>query len=389
VSSVPASDKKHIPQLDGLRAFAILPVLLAHSYRDYPSLPMAWLGPAGWVGVDLFFVLSGFLITRILLQTRGSAHFFRDFYARRGLRIWPLYYLVLAFMFLANPHWRLVEPARAGSFWLFAFYLQNFVYGTVAPMPLAVTWSLAIEEHFYLLWPLLVARFERKALVRILLTLIVAQTVFRFTMLPHLGDSTWTIYRVDELAYGALLACWAASGDLSLRRWRPAAWAAAALVPLAVILIVNVPQDGWIFRRGVLNTLLGVGFAGTVTLALTAATQSWMLRVLNNAFLRYTGKISYGMYLFHAILFPIFQGSALHTRMLAFSPLIVRDLLMLLVEFSAVYLVASLSWFALEQPILKAKRFFQGGRNRKPLAANLRVRRSMPCRSVPIEYERS
>ncbi|HEV2112938.1 MAG TPA: acyltransferase [Terriglobales bacterium] len=354
--------QRHIPQLDGLRAFAILPVLLTHSYRDYPSLPFAWLGPAGWIGVDLFFVLSGFLITRILLQARGGAHYFRDFYARRGLRIWPLYYLVLGFMFVLNPHWHWVEQARAGSFWVFALYLQNFVYGTAAPMPLAVTWSLAIEEHFYLLWPLLVARFERKALVRILVALIVAQTAFRLAMLPRLGDSTWTIYCVDELAYGALLACWLAQDDSSLSRWRPAAWAAAALVPLTVAMISKLPQNGFVFGHGVLNTLLGAGFAGVTALALTATPESWMMRVLGNGFLRHTGKISYGMYLYHAILFPVFQGSALHERLLGISLAVPRDVLMLAAELGMVYVVSSLSWYGIEQPILRLKRFFEGAR---------------------------
>lgn len=360
MSSRPAPHHNHIPQLDGLRAFAILPVLLTHSWRDYPSLPIARLGPAGWVGVDLFFVLSGFLITRILLQARGRGHYFRNFYARRGLRIWPLYYLVAVFMFALNPHWRLVEQVRPGSFWAFALYLQNFVYGTAAPMPLAVTWSLAIEEHFYLLWPLLVARFEPKALARILISLIVAQTAFRLLMLPRLGDSTWTIYRLDELASGALLACWAASDGQLLERARPAAWAASALVPLAIAIVLSLPQSNWIFRHGVLNTMLGVGFAGITALALTAYPQSWTLRTLNNSFLRYTGKISYGMYLFHAILFPIFQGSRVRDRLLRISPAFLRDLLTLVTEIGIVYLVASISWYALEQPILRAKRFFAG-----------------------------
>src|SRR5262249_48918403 len=108
----------------------------------------------------------------------------------------------------ANRHWGWLEQARPGSFFVYAFYLQNFFYGTVATMPLAITWSLAIEEHFYLVWPVLVAKLRRSGLVRLLILLIATEVTLRFLLLPTVGDSTWTLYRMDELAMGALVACW-------------------------------------------------------------------------------------------------------------------------------------------------------------------------------------
>src|SRR5262249_43223645 len=116
----------------------------------------------GWMGVDLFFVLSGFLITRILLDTKPSEHYFRNFYARRGLRIWPLYYAVLLFMFVVVPLLRPQDSAelfqRSFPWWSYPFFLQNFLVNApaLAVGPLGVSWSLAVEEVFYLVWPFFV-----------------------------------------------------------------------------------------------------------------------------------------------------------------------------------------------------------------------------------------
>src|SRR5579864_5742100 len=154
---------KFIPQLDGLRAFAILPVLLTHSWYYAPDVPISWLGPQGWIGVDLFFVLSGFLITRILLESKDMPRYYLNFYARRGLRVWPVYYLLLFFVFVISahlpPHWNRYFPRTLFPARFFVFYLQNtFLDLPTIPFALAVTWSLATEEQFYLVWPFLVSR---------------------------------------------------------------------------------------------------------------------------------------------------------------------------------------------------------------------------------------
>src|SRR5580693_996493 len=148
--------KKKIPQLDAVRGIAILIVIFHNSLSKFPSLPLQSLFSYGWMGVDLFFVLSGFLITGILVDTKQSAGYFKNFYVRRCLRIWPLYYALIFFMFVGV---RFLSPSQfhtvleqSPPWWAFLLYLQNFVgpISTNAAGPLGVTWSLAIEEQFYL-----------------------------------------------------------------------------------------------------------------------------------------------------------------------------------------------------------------------------------------------
>src|SRR5580693_8644950 len=142
--------KKKIPQLDAVRGIAILIVIFHNSLSKFPSLPLQSLFSYGWMGVDLFFVLSGFLITGILVDTKESEGYFKNFYARRCLRIWPLYYSLIFFMFVVV---RFLKPSEfhtvvqtSSPWWAFPLFLQNFLLpvSTDAAGPLGVTWSLAI-----------------------------------------------------------------------------------------------------------------------------------------------------------------------------------------------------------------------------------------------------
>src|ERR1035441_5584602 len=145
---------KRIRQLDVVRGIAVFMVLI-HNTDIYPSLHLGLIASDGWMGVDLFFVLSGFLITGILVDSKRSPAFFRNFYARRCLRIWPLYYSSLLFMFVLVP---LLHPsevgavfsARSSPWWAYFVFLQNFLVPipTQATGLLGVTWSLAVEEQF-------------------------------------------------------------------------------------------------------------------------------------------------------------------------------------------------------------------------------------------------
>ena len=148
---------EHIPALDGLRGIAILLVLAFHTELLPTLKPLA---RDGWAGVDLFFVLSGFLITRILLKSRNSPRYFTNFYARRILRIWPVYFGILLFVF-ASERYRLLGDSATSWWWIsLATFTQNFYIGAYGwnalPDWLGPTWSLGIEEQFYLIWPLLV-----------------------------------------------------------------------------------------------------------------------------------------------------------------------------------------------------------------------------------------
>src|SRR5215469_16350920 len=175
---------KRMPQLDALRGLAVIAVLIHNTGRD---LYTGFLTRNGWMGVDLFFVLSGFLITGILLDTKNSDGYFRNFYARRCLRIWPLYYCTLFFMFVVVP---LVRPSEAHQifeprsmpWWSYFVYLQNFLVPSItrATGLLGVTWSLAVEEQFYLVWPLVVRFLTETQLRRLSITLICCSPVLRF-----------------------------------------------------------------------------------------------------------------------------------------------------------------------------------------------------------------
>src|SRR5580704_19259125 len=154
--------RQKVPQLDAVRGVAILLVIFHNASERFPRLHLQGVFANGWMGVDLFFVLSGFLITGILIDTKQSEGYLKDFYARRCLRIWPLYYSLIFFMFVVvrflNPSEFHTVVQTSSPWWAFPLFLQNFLLpvSTDAAGPLGVTWSLAIEEQFYLIWPLIV-----------------------------------------------------------------------------------------------------------------------------------------------------------------------------------------------------------------------------------------
>src|SRR5436190_1183897 len=202
-----------LPQLDAIRGVAILMVIFHNQTPKYPSLHLQRIFANGWMGVDLFFVLSGFLITGILIDAPHSADYFGNFYARRCLRIWPLYYALLLFMFVVIPR---VQPAsavdlfeRSSPWWSYPLFLQNFLVRipTNAAGPLAVTWSLAIEEQFYLVWPWVV-RYSSLAQLRRLALLVIGLSPALRLALSAYGVNLYTnvFCRLDGLMAGALLA---------------------------------------------------------------------------------------------------------------------------------------------------------------------------------------
>ncbi len=206
--------------------------VMVHNLDHYPSLHLLFLSRNGWMGVDLFFVLSGFLITGILLDTKQHESYFRNFYARRCLRIWPLYYSVLFCMFVAVPlirpsEARAVFDARSAPWWSFLFYLQNFLVpaASMATGPLGVTWSLAIEEQFYLVWPLVVRRCSDVQLRRLTVAVICFSPALRFYLLVHHVNIYSNIFcRLDGLMAGALLALLVRSANFMAAEYVKPAW---------------------------------------------------------------------------------------------------------------------------------------------------------------------
>jgi len=351
---------KRIPQLDSVRGLAVLAVLVHNTDKD---LYTGVVARNGWMGVDLFFVLSGFLITGILLDTKNAEEYFRNFYSRRCLRIWPLYYCALFFMFVVVP---LVRPSEAHQifeprsmpWWSYFVYLQNFLVPSItrATGLLGVTWSLAVEEQFYLVWPLVVRFCSRKTLGRIAVAVICLDPALRFLLV----DRGFNVYpnsfcRLDGLMWGALLALLFRSETFRRETYVPIAW--AALLTTAPLAILTADRVLWVVYS--FTALASVSF---VYLALTSRNK-WLQSLLSNRFLIYSGVISYGIYLLEKI--PIDAVKSFHLN--------AHPAIVLLVTGATTYVMATLSWNLLEKPALRLKRYFElepetASRSEVPLA---------------------
>jgi peptidoglycan/LPS O-acetylase OafA/YrhL len=339
---------KKLPQLDAVRGIAILLVILHNQSSAVPSRHLERLFANGWMGVDLFFVLSGFLITGILIDTKAADRYFTNFYARRCLRIWPLYISLLVFMFGIVPRLRPADAHtvfdKSSPWWAYPLFLQNVLVPspTNAAGPLAVTWSLAIEEQFYLVWPWVV-RYASLAQIRRVAVFVIALSPALRLYLSFHGVNLYTnvFCRLDGLMAGALLAVVVrADADRAARLVRPAWLALGIAVPLAFA--TEAMNARWI-----VFSWSAAASAAFVYLALFASPR-WFQTALTNRCLVYTGTISYGLYLLHKIPFDL--AKPVHVDR--------YPLLALPVLIAAGYALAALSWNLLEQPFLSLKRCF-------------------------------
>ena len=256
---VRAAVGRHVPALDGLRGLAILLVLVhnaAGPEGPSPGAAMKVFDVAtniGWVGVQLFFVLSGFLITGILLDTKGRARAWRSFFMRRVLRIFPLYYAALVVAFVVAPLVRGTPAVAAPYVGFYLAYLQNWSSAVVVhgkSGALGHFWSLAVEEQFYVVWPLVVFLLPRRALAVVAALLVVAAPAVRVAILSLGWSNEWayqgTLARMDALALGGL-------GVLALRtpaayawiapRIRKATWALGAALAVVVVAARGFPRQ--------------------------------------------------------------------------------------------------------------------------------------------------
>ena len=367
-----AAGARHIPALDGLRALAILLVIPHNTYlfetiRGW-LIPFAWIANAGWVGVQLFFVLSGFLITRNLLDSRGADNYYAAFFGRRILRIFPLYYLVLIFFLLLLPQLVELGPGIRGSYanqvWLWLF-LSNWAqpYGhEVYWFP--HFWSLAVEEQFYFLWPAVIALTPTRRLVPVCATLIVVALVIRIALLkagaPPEAIYMFTVCRMDALACGAMAAVLTGVPRfMSFMR----SHATALLVAALVLMMAGVPlTDSYAAYNGgsitVGHTILALGMT-TVMLVTVAGSRSRVATGLDTVLrlppLRSVGKVSYAMYIFHVPL-ALIVGTPMKPvlQKLGVGYPVWYALWVTLCS----YVVAVASYHLLEKHFLRAKRYF-------------------------------
>lgn len=370
---------RHLAPLDGLRGLAILLVMLYHfclPHAKFHGREAGWLlqfGQVGWMGVDLFFVLSGFLITGILHETRDQPHYFRNFFWRRFLRIWPLYYASLVVLLLVLPA---VLPSMPDSLrsmqekqWWFWLYSANWLFakeGGFNDTSGGYFWSLAVEEQFYLVWPLVVYWLSPRNLLRSSITLLLLSLGLRLVLLP-MGTSTGTLYtmtftHLDGLAVGSVLALWSRSADHTLLLRRAALPVAlAAVIGLLVARHFDRDMFFWSKHMAAYGYSLVALLGGALLVAvLKAPVGSPLTRLFTLPPMRLCGKYSYALYVVHV---PIANIAFPATSRLAqrFAPATSYDAVFvasMLLSFALSWIVAVLSWHLFEKRILALKRHF-------------------------------
>jgi peptidoglycan/LPS O-acetylase OafA/YrhL len=368
--------RQHLPALDGIRGVAILLVMLLHfelyvwPFHHGLGAPVWLLIREGWVGVDLFFVLSGFLITGILLDAKGKPGYFTVFYARRSLRIFPAYYVALLVIIWVVPSFFAFRGAHPGGGIIWCWlYLANIgiAWGGWEAIPQAANhfWSLAIEEQFYLVWPLIVHRASQRQIARLASAAIVVSLMLR-VVLRALGASAEVGYvltpaRLDALAMGALVAAILrqAGGADRLRRW--AAPVALASGTASIVLIGLRP--GGSYQDAIIGTIgfttIALFFASLIAASVTSPSHSWFVRPWEVGWLRSLGRYSYGLYIYHFIVAGALGRTHLLAALDARTAPLVAQLAYFAVALGASMACALLSWHVVEQPMLRMKRKFR------------------------------
>ncbi|HEY7307462.1 MAG TPA: acyltransferase [Bryobacteraceae bacterium] len=388
--STPSSPSKHRDlALDGVRGVAIAGVLATHmtAYLQASCFPR-WLFAAasfGWAGVDLFFVLSGFLITGILLDTREAVNRSRSFYMRRLLRIAPIYYLTLLVILLALSRlWWIAAwlPKPGWDRWCYLVYLQNvpqlWGHHFHGPNVIGHFWSLAVEEQFYLVWPMVIWLLPRRLLMRVCIVGSVCVFGFRLWLLhqygPQVDWSTWLPARGGEsLMLGSALAIICARQERITRR----ALAILAVCGISILCIGLLPGQLAGFKTNMRRPSVGFTGIALISVALVASTRHslpGLLALLRSEPLRALGKYSYGLYVYHVPLYLAAAHAFRHfagrdTRQLNTIAASIYALLVMAMCFG----VAWLSWRFIEKPILDRKRHFRPVYSLQPPATPLQA----------------
>ena len=372
-----APKRLFLPGLDGLRGLAVAFVMVFHfvGYLDPAKLGttiLHSLTSEGWVGVEIFFVLSGFLITGVLLDSKGQTHYFRNFYARRVLRIFPLYYAVLFLLLIysAYSYWTssFLPIAVKSQLWL-------WLYASNVPMMTSGTgfrcdhftfshfWSLAIEEQFYLIWPIVVWRCNQRQLCRVALGIFMVSFFVRALLYPVIGERgvyRFTLCQVDGLALGAFLALVFRSKTISSRilnigratlfvslvgLWAIALWRSGLRLNDKVVLLFGL-------------SLIAMASGGLLIEVVWGNPAGVIQRAFMSRGLRSLGVYSYGIYVFSGLLRPIFASMIPHLARYVNSYAL-GACLYLLISITCSVLLAMGSYRLYEVRFLRLKRHFQ------------------------------
>lgn len=386
-----AEATRRIPALDGLRGLAILLVMIFHFTRlpilnlpgfdpsGLSAFDVAWVKVVGvgWTGVNLFFILSGFLITGILYESKGPiVAYFRNFYARRVLRIFPAYFAFLLVLFFLLP---VLMPSESDGiqfirnqqvwFWTYLLNIHHYIdprslfgptylYGHI--------WSLMVEEQFYLVWPVVVLLFNRRLLIAVAVAMIVTAFTLRIVLLAQ-GDFPLLIYsftptRMDDLAIGALIAL-LVRGAETRRYLAMFAWPVAGISLIGLIVLFfarsGLPAlDPWILRAGL--TLIGLFFGGLFAGVILSPPTGVPRAVLSHPYIRWLGRYSYAIYIIHL---PVVNLLLRHTDLAqsvpdVFGSYVPRAIVTAAVATVITFALALASWRLVESPFLRLRTRF-------------------------------
>ncbi len=360
-SAAKPSKMKHIPELDGLRGIAALAVFFHH--LAFTSIhPSSWpaaivslysISRYGLYGVDLFFVLSGYLITSLLLEDRESANYWHNFYWKRALRILPVYFLSLIAVWI----W---IPGTTGGVVLSIFFLANF--GRIFHVNIGGPyWTLAIEEQFYLIWPQFVRKMRVDRLQKLALAIVLVEPVLRLIDSGfHHYDFILTFFRCDGLAIGAFLACQCHRKQLAERNlkapfWRrfQALWLllGASILVVATAIMMDSPRFS-MQGTALFLSAINLGFYSLVRIAVQGS-GSKFLAVFRSSVLVFFGQISYCMYMSHTYVMRIYDdwhGPLQPGNTLAYCARIAAVL-------GATVVVCLVSRYALELPFMSLRKY--------------------------------
>ncbi len=360
----------HCAELDGVRGMAILMVTLYRFMKEvdpeaHPLLAfLKRIAPMGERGVDLFFVLSGFLITGILLHTKSRDGYFRNFFMRRSLRIFPLYFATLALCLWLIPNiFSLsafdVPRAQQGYLWAYLTnvrmsWINEWCFG-----PLDHFWSLAVEEHFYLVWPFVVFFLSPKSLLRLSVGLILlvgaARTLAATRPELDVAIDVLTVFRLDGLCFGAALAVLMLQGVSPRRMESIARWTLPPM--LALVLLVAVLGKRLL---GLPNSLCPATWTVLLGVLLTRPVGHWMSRIAKIDFLRWLGKYSYGMYVVQLPLLSLLTPSLVKAGLSTFtSNLLLINIAFVPIMFLLTMLLGFSTYHLLEKHFLKLKRAWE------------------------------
>lgn len=391
--------RPYYSSFNGLRGIAILLVFLRH----YAGLASTWRPfQAMWIGVDLFFVLSGFLITGILFDSLNNPYFFRSFYIRRALRILPLYLALFAIFFALSVFFPGAGSNHSSV--LFLLYIGNLVvpildlakhpatvvrlliHHRVVTLALGHLWSLCIEEQFYLIWPLVVffvkdrQRLMKVALSGVLLT--IGLRSIAFLLAPHsLLEAGFiyseTFFRCDSLLIGAWCALWLRGVSLSSNELRIKAYAWGVPAAATTLLGCLLTLGRWprLFTNPFISTVGYTGIAITAgsLVILSVDEASWLSSILRLPGLSTLGSLSYGFYLFHDLPRVLFETFLLHHP---------QSLLLRWLAVPSLFaVILTVSWFSFrfyETPFLRLKSRLATGKRSPQKASNQAAR--------PIRY---